>query len=334
MLQHDVGDLNGGTRQAPTFALVMDEAAVAIHPVIPVKMVLSALAAALALLLLPAGDLPGLGHRGGRIRGLGLARHPTPRTPRAGESAARLSFTFSYIATNACWLVLAVLFLSTGSTIGRTAGVIVVLAVGSVCVLLFHNVPVVFLVAGAAPSMGALAVIALADGRPWPEFTSIGSLLVLSLAFGIGRAIDTPSAQEAHRRLNASLRDYEILTETVTDVLTRTDLNGVRQYISPACFAMTGYRPDEMVGVSRWGSHHPDNDTEAMLAAFHRMLADPTRSEVMNLRVRHKDGHWQAQYRAAGMDGVVAKPISPTALIAEIARVIATADAPPMAAAG
>jgi CheY-like chemotaxis protein len=44
--------------------------------------------------------------------------------------------------------------------------------------------------------------------------------------------------------------------------------------------------------------------------------------------------HQKAEYRAAGMDGVVAKPISPAALLAEIARVVGAADDAPVAAAG
>ncbi len=45
--------------------------------------------------------------------------------------------------------------------------------------------------------------------------------------------------------------------------------------------------------------------------------------------------HQRAEYLAAGMNGVVAKPISPAALVAEIARVIAAAgEAQPPAAAG
>jgi len=42
--------------------------------------------------------------------------------------------------------------------------------------------------------------------------------------------------------------------------------------------------------------------------------------------------HQRAQYLAAGMNGVVGKPISPTALLAEIARLIGEGDAAPAAA--
>ncbi|HEX7946346.1 MAG TPA: PAS domain S-box protein, partial [Phenylobacterium sp.] len=270
----------------------MDEAAAAIHGVTPLKVVLSALTAGMALLVLPmavcvawlAGMLC--------LEAWGwFATGPAASGARV-SGRQRLNFVINYSATNLAWLALAVLFWTSGSVSGHAAAVAMVLILGSIGVLLFHNVPVVFLAAGAAPAMGALTVVAFADGRSWRELIPVWGVLALGVVFNLGRAIDTPSAQEQRRRLNASLRDYEILTETVTDVITRTDLNGVRQYISPACFAMTGYTAEEMLGVSRFDYHHPDNDTAGIAAALQRMLADPTRSEMFMVRVRHKDGRW------------------------------------------
>ena len=269
----------------------MDEAACAIHPVTPLKVVLSALAAGMALLVLPAAVCAGWF---GVVAGLEawgwFATAPAASGARISRRA-RLNFIANYSATNLWWLVLAVLFWTSGSVSGHAAAVAMLLILGSIGVLLFHNAPVVFLAAGAAPAAGALTVIALADGRDWRQLLPVWGSLALGMVFNLGRAIDTPSAQEQHRRLNASLRDYEILTGTVTDVIARIDLDGVHEYVSPACFQVLGYTPAEMVGMARREIIHPDS-LASVAAAKARMLADPTQSEVILSCVRHKDGRW------------------------------------------
>ncbi len=271
--------------------MVMDEAAVAMRGVTVPRVIITLVAAAVALLVVaPAWSLVWIG-------GAGLIEAWSWSTTRPFGTGApvsrgrRASFTASYTVGNLWWMLLAGLFWSAGTVTGQAAGLAVALAIVSVTVLLFHNVPAVFLLAGFAPAAGALAIFLASGGRDWRELAPVWATLGLGLIFSLGRAMETPSVQASNRRLNASLHNYEILTETVTGVIARIDLEGLHQYVSPACLRVLGYRPDELVGRSRGEIVHPD-DLSSVRAAKARLLADPTSSEVIISRVRHKEGHW------------------------------------------
>ena len=285
----------------------LDDAAIAIHKVTVAKAVMNGIAALVGTLILPwplcAAWLAG---------GLALEAWSwlaTRRRARGGafSSRGRWNFIAAYLALNLWWLLLAALFWTAGTPAGEAAGLILALALAALLVLVFHTAPVVFLLAGAAPAIGALSLIALLDGRTWRELLPVWTILGISTAFTLGRALEIPSAQAVRRRLEANRHSFEILAENVTDVISRADLKGVREYISPGCFAVMGYRPEELVGLSRWDNHHPDDDRASTTDAFKRMLADPSRTETFILRVRHKDGHWvwvQSKAKLVLEDGV------------------------------
>ncbi|WP_296598703.1 ATP-binding protein [Phenylobacterium sp.] len=230
--------------------------------------------------------------------------------PPAGQKrtrAGQLDFAAAYIAMNVVWLALGGLFWWAGTPVSQAAGAAIVLVVVSVAVLLFYNVPAVFLAAGAAPAMGAMAVLAAADGHGPGAMSLVWIALALGGVFSLGRALDTPSAQQQQRLLNESLANYETLAANVTDVICRTALTGEFQYVSPAALTVLGYAPEELIGTSRWAITDPDVDRSAMQAAYGRMLADPSRAEVLTVRVRRKDGHWiwlQSSARLIFEDGV------------------------------
>ncbi len=203
--------------------------------------------------------------------------------------------------------MLGMLFWAAGTAIARATGAILILALASVFVMLFYTAPVIFLLIGSTPAIAALTILGMSDGRTWRELLPIWFVLGMSTLFSLARALEMPSAQINQRRLDDNRHKFEILAENVHDVICRTDLKGVREYISPSCFAMLGYQPEELIGASRWDNHHPDNDTVGIVAAFNRMMADPSRSETMTVRVRHKDGHWlwlQSKAKLVCADGV------------------------------
>jgi PAS domain S-box-containing protein len=273
----------------PTLVQRFDEAAQPWHDVAVVKVVLSLIAALSASLIAPWTTC--LAWSGGMILiefwGWAATRASALARPRG-----RIAFFAAYLASNAWWLLLGGMLWAGGSPEAHAAGVAIILVVCAVAVLLYYNVPAIFLLAGAAPAVGALSVLSFADGRDPRQMAVVWMCLALGGFFCLGRALVTPSVQEQQRRLNASLRNYEILAENVTDVIARTTLAGQYEYVSPAALPVLGYRPEELIGASRWDITDPDTDRTAMAAAFHRMLADPTRPEVMTVRIRHKDGHW------------------------------------------
>jgi len=276
---------------SPTLALRLDEAAAAVRDVLPVRILLDLLAGVTAAMLLPAA-----------VTAIWLAGAlavevwfwASTRPPAAGQAVdrkARISFAACYAVTNLWWAVLGVLFLRTGTMEGLASGGVLLLALGAVFIMLFHNTPVVFLAAGAAPATAALVAITLAGGHDWRQLLPIALALSLAMIFSLGRALDTPSAQQQQRKVNESLSQFETLAANVTDIIIRTDLEGVHQYVSPASLAVLGYRPEELVGARRHDIVHLES-WQAVSEALDRMRADPGRPEVLTARVRHKDGHW------------------------------------------
>lgn len=273
----------------PTLVQRFDEAAQPWHEVAVLKVVLSLVAALSASLILPWSAC--LAWSGGMIL-IEVWGWAATRADALAHSRGRLAFFAAYLASNVWWILLGGMLWAAGSPEARAAGAAICLVVFAVAVLLYYNVPAVFLLAGAAPAVGALTVLSSAAGRDPRQMIVVWMSLALGGVFCLGRALATPSAQEQQRRLNASLQNYETLAANVTDVIARTTLAGLYEYVSPAALPVLGYRPEELIGTSRWDITDPDIDRAAMSTAFHRMLADPTRPEVMTLRLRHKDGHW------------------------------------------
>ena len=268
----------------------IDETAVPIHQIVAVRAVMTILAALMATLVLPWPACAAW-------TAVGLALEVwcwfATRPPGQGKGAdwpARISFVVSYTGISLWWLLLGALMWNSGSTEGQATGAALLMVVCALAVMLFYNTPPVFLAAGMAPATAVLAVITLADG-PSRHMLPVWIMLGLSAIFGLGRALDTPSVQQSQRRINASLRNFEVLAENVSDVITRTNIDGVREYLSPSCLAVLGYRPDELVGTRQSDFHHPDD--RALVEDFmRRMMADPTEPARGTVRVRHKDGRW------------------------------------------
>ncbi len=230
------------------------------HAVTPIKMALNLLGALTVSTLLPWTLCAAWA-----IVGLGIevwSWFATRRRAR-GEPfsrGGRANFAICYVVINLWWLLLGALLVSTGTMAGLAAGGVMMITIASVAVLLFpHRAGGGSWSAAPRRPWPPLAVIALDDSLDWRQMLPIWGALGLCFLFNLGRAIETPSTQEQQRRLNDSLNRFQILTENVSEIIARIDLDGVHQYVSPACFALLGYRPDEMVGQARREIVHPDS---------------------------------------------------------------------------
>ncbi len=65
-----------------------------------------------------------------------------------------------------------------------------------------------------------------------------------------GTIYDITERKEIEKGLKKSKKHYQLLVENIQDAIYRLDEEGKIIYISPAVEAMTGFRPDEMVGES------------------------------------------------------------------------------------
>ncbi|WP_167858529.1 PAS domain S-box protein [Methylobacterium nonmethylotrophicum] len=109
----------------------------------------------------------------------------------------------------------------------------------------------------------------------------------------LGTIRDVSERVAAEEAIRASQRDYRLLAETTTDVITRLDLEFRRTYVSPACRTVLGYEPEELLGCQPSAAIHPD-DAPAVREAAGRLTGGqvPQGRIVTTYRTRHKAGHW------------------------------------------
>ena len=267
------------------------EVAVGVREMTLQRLVLATFAGAIAAMLLPLPQA-GAWFAGAMLLEVWVWRTFVPF--RRGETVdrdARTKARRSFFGLIMWWIALGVMLWTAPTLAAHVCALIVTLTLAAVILVRFFSTPAAFVVLGAAPVAGGLWLEWLNDGRGWREEVPILLALGLSLFFGLGRALKTPSAQLQQRVIAATLRELQIVTDNVNDVISWTDLRGVHTYVSPSVERVLGYRPAELIGVSRGGLVARE-DRGLLRDALGRMLADPERSEIINYRVRHKDGRW------------------------------------------
>ena len=93
---------------------------------------------------------------------------------------------------------------------------------------------------------------------------------------------------EAEQSARASEAQYRALAEHSTDAIVRTGLDGIRRYMSPSTFRLTGYRPEELVGKHWTAILHPD-DRPIVEDVLDRLRSGAPRVTA-TYRALHKDG--------------------------------------------
>ncbi|WP_158278726.1 PAS domain S-box protein [Rhodohalobacter mucosus] len=91
-------------------------------------------------------------------------------------------------------------------------------------------------------------------------------------------------------QLSDEKENYRLLAENSTDVITRQAPDGTYLYVSPACKAIMGYNPDELVGTSAYSYCHPDDIDR--LSELRQKVSDTDDTLVIDYRIREKEGGW------------------------------------------
>lgn len=117
---------------------------------------------------------------------------------------------------------------------------------------------------------------------------------------GVSRDIST--RKQAESALRESEERYKSIVENSKDMIMLTTPCGKVTYISPACFAMTGYTAQEIVDQQIW-LVHPD-DTDRMRNEFLRARAGETETGIeYRYLTRQGETRWQSQSWSPIMDG-------------------------------
>jgi PAS domain S-box-containing protein len=101
------------------------------------------------------------------------------------------------------------------------------------------------------------------------------------------------SLQEQERIQNALAEreaQFRLLAENSSDMISRHDTKGNFLYVSPACFALLGYKPEELIGNPVMPFVHPE-DAKFIL----ELLATPEWDDpiaAVPYRARHKNGEY------------------------------------------
>ncbi|WP_138503777.1 PAS domain S-box protein [Nostoc sp. PA-18-2419] len=83
---------------------------------------------------------------------------------------------------------------------------------------------------------------------------------------------------------------FRLLAENSTDIISRSTVDGILLYVSPACYTVLGYQPEERVGRHNRELVHPDDLAE--IAKHYPINADLPDIYTLTYRIRHKDGHY------------------------------------------
>ncbi len=91
------------------------------------------------------------------------------------------------------------------------------------------------------------------------------------------------------RRMD-NLARYKLLADHSTDIISRQTVTGKYLYVSPACYEVLGYHPDELLARDRYDFIHPE-DAARIQQTIAEIDQQPETFPLV-FRAKHKAGHY------------------------------------------
>jgi diguanylate cyclase (GGDEF)-like protein/PAS domain S-box-containing protein len=130
------------------------------------------------------------------------------------------------------------------------------------------------------------------DGSEFPIEMSLGETHENGKRLFTAVIREVTERKEVEKVIKESEECFRSLVQYASDIITILKTDGTVRYVSPAVERVMGYKPEEQVGTSAFGSVHPD-DRERALATFAEVLKKPGLHPLLEFRVLHRDGSWR-----------------------------------------
>jgi len=130
---------------------------------------------------------------------------------------------------------------------------------------------------------------------------------------------DMTKLQQAQQALVEREARYRLLAENISDVIAKMSPAGVRTFITPSCYGLLGYTPEELIGQPSVDIVHPE-DRPQVLATIRQAVVERKTTFSFSWRFRHKAGHtiWVEVTNNVIYDGDTGQPLELIGVLREI----------------
>jgi len=123
----------------------------------------------------------------------------------------------------------------------------------------------------------------------WTQGGIAGGLTLAVVMALMALARELKQRRQSEQFLRVSEERYRLLANAATDMIVLTDLDGIRQYVSPASRELLGYEPGELIGKQVFATAHADDAHQLSLIFTSVQAAAPEQAISIN-RMCRKDG--------------------------------------------
>lgn len=102
---------------------------------------------------------------------------------------------------------------------------------------------------------------------------------------------DISSRKAAEEQLRKNEEHYRMLADNIIDMVGLYKIDGTRLYISPSCYSLLGFTPEELTGKNITDILHPD-DIEKVRNDIKRKAFKGEEKFITDLRFKNKNGQW------------------------------------------